>query len=62
MHRNYCFRLKRHSCAACDDALAASHVYICANITKYEHNSVDFIFNWSPKEDKVLVIRITERN
>ena len=24
MHRNYCFRRKRHSYAACDAALAAS--------------------------------------
>ena len=27
MDRNYCFRRKRHSYAACDAALAASKVY-----------------------------------
>ena len=32
MYRNYCFRRKRHSYAACDAALAASLLYIFQNL------------------------------
>ena len=40
MHRNYCFRRKRHSYTACDAALVASTKYIsisCVISTKCDH-------------------------
>ena len=46
MHRNYCFRRKRHSYAACDAALAASNTNIYHRANVLFLNFIYYIYSY----------------